>query len=201
MVQKMNRFRMLISLSLMLVLLMMPCMAFAKEVKCDVTLPVKVEVTGKDAPADVEFKVIMTGEDKDTPIPAVTEGTVKGAGEISFGPVSYTLPEDYHYIVVQKKGNAENWTYDETKYLVTVRIVNDEDGGLKSEVWAVKEGSEEKCENIVFVNTYKAPEIPKETPQTGDSTNITFFAGLMMASMLVMAVIVWINYRKSRQYE
>lgn len=201
MVQKMNRFRMLISLSLMLMVLMIPCMVSAAETGCDVTLPVKIEVTGKNAPEDTSFKVIMTGEDKDTPMPEVTSVVAKGAGKISIGPTSYAVPEDYHYVIVQEKGNEEYWTYDETKYLVTVRVVNGEDGKLESEVWAVQDGSQEKCEEIVFKNTYKAPEPPTKAPQTGDQTNLPLFIGLMAASILVMAVIMLISYRKSRWHE
>lgn len=65
-------------------------------------------------------------------------------------------------------------------------MTNIEDGGLTAEVWAVKNKSVEKSEEIKFVNKYEKPEIPKQ-PQTGDETNLTLWMGLYVASLLVAA--------------
>ena len=192
---------MLISLSLMLVIFMIPCVALAEEYSCDVTLPVKVEVTGEDEPADIEFKVILTNEDQDAPMPEQTEGTVKGSGELVFGPMTYTVPDDYQYRISQVKGNEANWTYDTAEYLVTVRVVNNEEGGLEAEVWAVKEGSKDKVDQIRFENKYVAPVIPDQTPQKGDQTNITVLVSLMAVSMLVMAAMIFMSRRNLKDYQ
>ena len=82
---------------LAIVLLAAPGKAFAEENECTVTLPVSVEVSHTSAPADTEFEVLLMSADADAPMPEISSGTVKGAGRIVFGPISYRAPGDYHY--------------------------------------------------------------------------------------------------------
>lgn len=48
-------------------------------------------------------------------------------------------------------------TYDTTAYTVTVRVVNDGNGGLAAEIWAIRDGSQNKTDRIVFENKWQAP--------------------------------------------
>lgn len=198
MIQKWKRFCRGMSLAFVIVLSAMPCFASAKENKCEVTLPVQIETMGDPAPTKEVFEVSLTCTDLNAPMPEIITQTLEGAGEILFGSINYTLPEDYHYVITQKKGTTAHWIYDQAVYEVTVRIVNDEDGELVSEVWAVKNGSLEKCEKITFVNHYEAPAVPSvptNTPQTGDSSSIRFYAGVMAASLFSMLMILWMGSR------
>lgn len=186
-------------MALMLALSAMPCFASEKEDQCEVVLPVQIEITGDSAPAKERFEVSITSKDANTPMPEVTTKTVEGAGQISFGPIDYKLPEDYHYVITQKKGTASPWTYDQTVYEVTVRIVNDQDGMLNAEVWAVRAGSGQKSDQIRFTNRYDAPEIyeaPKIyvtptaiSPHTGDTAVIGIYAGLMGVSLIALLTV------------
>lgn len=199
MIQTMKKFRKGIAMLLLISSWMIPCSAFAGESACEVELPVYVEVTGDKATEPIEFEISLTGEDAQTPMPEICEKKLKDMGEISFGPIRYTVPEDYHYVIRQKIKQEKGWTYDKTMYEVTVRIVNNEEGELVSEIWAVKEGSDEKSDKITFINYYKATTTPTsqdKTPQTGDNTRIYLAAGLMMASLLaILACFGW-YYRK-----
>ena len=202
-----------------LVLLAFPSAAFAEENGCTVTIPTTVEVTETSAPSDTEFKVILTSLDEDAPMPSESVGIVKGAGSMVFGPINYTVPGDYHYSISQEMGNAANYTYDTSKYTVIVRVVNNENGGITAEVWAVKDGASDKADEIVFSNTYTEPEAPEETkapegpktpgnpqkpssqttaPQTGDTMNIHLFAALLSVSVLVM-IILGLWYRRENR--
>lgn len=145
-------------------------------------------------------------------MPEKSNGTVQGPGQIVLGPMTYTVPGDYHYSISQKVGNAANYTYDTSVYSVTVRVVNSEDGGLAAEVWAFKDGGSNKVEEITFSNEYKAPEEPKvpedpkkpvvtTAPQTGDMANVNLFIGLLAASALVLVLIVLKTRRDARRFE
>ena len=212
MILKMKQFRILMCVSLMLALLALPGKAFAEERECTVTIPTLVEVSGTSAPSDTEFEVVLTSLDTGAPMPEKSNGTVQGPGQIVLGPMTYTVPGDYHYSISQKVGNAANYTYDTSVYSVTVRVVNSEDGGLAAEVWAFKDGGSNKVEEITFSNEYKAPEEPKvpedpkkpvvtTAPQTGDMANVNLFIGLLAASALVLVLIVLKTRRDARRFE
>lgn len=212
MVRKIKQFRGLTCILLMLTLLALPGKAFAEERECAVTIPASVEVSGTSAPSDTEFEVVLTSLDTGVPMPEKSNGTVQGSGQIVLGPVTYTVPGDYHYSISQKVGNAANYTYDTSVYSVTVRVVNSEDGGLAAEVWAVKDGASDKVEKITFSNEYKAPEGPKKpedpkkpivitAPQTGDMANVNLFIGLLAASALTLVFVVLKTRRDARRFE
>ena len=212
MVQKIKPFRGWMCFLLMLTLLALPGKAFAAERECTVTIPVFVEVSGTSAPSDTEFEVILTRLHAGAPMPEKSNGTVQGSGQIVFGPITYTVPGDYHYSISQKAGNAANYTYDTSVYAVTVRVVNSEDGGLTAEVWAVKDGGSDKTEAITFNNSYKAPEGPKTpedpkkptvtiVPQTGDTAHVELFIGLLAASALVLVIIGLKTRRDGRRFD
>lgn len=192
---KMKKLRALMCVPMMLALLAFPTKVSAQESGCAVTIPVSVEVSGTSAPADTEFEVVLTSLDAGEPMPESSSAVVKGSGQAEFGPMTYTVPGDYHYSISQKKGNAVNYTYDTSIYTVTVRVVNAENGGLTAEVWAVKDGQSDKADKIVFANEYSAPKAPEkpagptQTPQTGDASNVNLFAALLAASVLVMLII------------
>ena len=212
MVRKIKQFRGLTCILLMLTLLALPGKAFAEERECAVTIPAAVEVSGTSALSDTEFEVVLTSLDTGVPMPEKSNGTVQGSGQIVLGPVTYTVPGDYHYSISQKVGNAANYTYDTSVYSVTVRVVNSEDGGLAAEVWAVKDGASDKVEKITFSNEYKAPEGPKKpedpkkaivitAPQTGDMANVNLFIGLLAASALTLVFVVLKTRRDARRFE
>lgn len=186
------------SLAVVVALYAMPCFASAKEKNCEVILPVRIETTGDSVSTKEMFEVSIASAEPDTPMPKVTTQTIEGDGEISFGPINYTLPEDYHYVITQKKGNASHWSYDQKAYEVTVRIVNNEEDELVSEVWAIKSGSDEKSDKIKFINHYEEPSVPTvptSKPKTGDLSDIRLYVGMMGGSLLIMLVVLWRGLR------
>ena len=145
-----------------LAVLFFPGRVPAAERSCAVSIPVEIRVTGNGAPADEEYRIRIGGEN--VPMPGETEITLKGGGKAQFGPITYSTPGDYRYRISQTAGNAENFTYDTSVYTVTVRVVNNEEDGLSAEIWAVKDGSEDKSTEIVFSNSYKKPVTPEPKP-------------------------------------
>ena len=112
--------------------------------------------------------IVLEPEKADVPMPEQTELQIGKGEKQSFGLVQYEEPEDYHYKIYQKPGNAAYVTYDTTTYDVTVRVTNAEEGELEAVVWCEKEGTKGKSDEIVFTNSVKQP-IPAATP-TGKTT-------------------------------
>lgn len=97
--------------------------------------------------------------------------TIKNGGSASFGPMRYTVPEDYHYRIRQTTEAQENFTYDTAVYNVTVQVVNAENGKLSATVVGGREGSTEKSQSLVFNNSYTAPGGGNENGGGGGGSN------------------------------
>lgn len=159
--------------------------AKAKDYSCSIQIPVTTEVSN-NAPAGTDFHIVMEPIGEDVPMPEVSDIVLTDNANYSFGPITYVTPEDYQYRIYQEKGNAKNFTYDDTVYTVTVRVVNAEDGGLKAVIWAIKDGEENKVDEITFINKYNPP-----TPEvsTGDTANINEIMSIMGISLLCIVFI------------
>ena len=155
--QMMRKLRCLAWFPCLLAFLLLPGSVHAKEYACDVTIPATVQVSGDRIPSGEVYEVVMEAITKGAPEAEKMEEKVTGAGKVTFGPIHYTAPGDYQYRIYQKAGTTKRFTYDNTVYIVTVRVQNDEEGGLAAELWAVKEGTESKIDEVQFQNKYKAP--------------------------------------------
>lgn len=162
-------------LQLLIAVMLFPMQAFAAEYQCSVSVPVEVQVTGDSVPAGNEYTVVLETEKEEpqNPMPEAAELVIKDGGSAEFGPIAYTKPGDYRYTIRQKAGNAEHFSYDDTVFTVTVRVVNDEEnGGLKAEIWAIRDDSENKADAIRFENTYHKPSGPSGgEPHDGGGSN------------------------------
>ena len=155
--QMMRKLRCLAWFPCLLAFLLLPGTVHAKEYACDVTIPATVQVRGDRIPSGEVYEVVMEAITKGAPEAEKMEEKVTGAGKVTFGPIHYTAPGDYQYRIYQKAGTTKRFTYDNTVYIVTVRVQNDEEGGLAAELWAVKEGTTMKNDAVQFQNHYDAP--------------------------------------------
>lgn len=171
----------------------LPICAQAADRSCVVSIPVEVEETA-DFAADESFTIVLEAVGEDVPMPEQKEIIVKVGEKAEFGPITYTIPEDYQYRVYQKTGNNKNFTYDKSIYIVTVRVVNDGMGGLAAEIWAIQDGSQNKTDKISFENIWTQPAV-KTQVKTGDSTNPGVLAAIALCAAAVAAV-SWAARRK-----
>ena len=142
-----------------LAVMLLPMTAFADHYSCTVSIPVEVQVSGSSIPSDVTYKVVMEAVTPNAPMPEAAELTVKKDEKVQFGPITYTVPNDYQYRIYQNSEKKVRFTYDAASYTVTVRVVNGENGTLKAEVWALESDSAtEKTSGISFKNSYTKPE-------------------------------------------
>ncbi|MCF0120098.1 MAG: hypothetical protein HUJ65_00550, partial [Oscillospiraceae bacterium] len=129
--------------------LMVPALA---ENSLGITVPVKVTVTG-NAPATAEtYEITITPDEdneNDTNEEATEELTVSEdddgnlVGTTSF-ELEYTEAGTYKYTITMEEGDADNATYDETVYYLTVTVSEDDDVLSISAVMYDAEGEDEE---------------------------------------------------------
>lgn len=143
-----------------LAVLMIPTVSFAAVPTCTVSIPVevKVEVKRGSVPAEIQYKLELEAVTPGAPMPEVTELTINKDGEkTSFGPITYTIPEDYKYMIRQKFEETNYFTFDAAEYTVTVRVLNDDNGGVYAVFWVGDAQTTDKPTEIAFTNTYYKP--------------------------------------------
>lgn len=154
--------------------------------ECSIAIPISVEVksdTGNIEPEKFEYG--MESMDESPAEVRFASIDVDKVGVIAgrFEAVSYTRPGDYKYRVYQFKGDNKDMLYDTSIYEVTVRVLNTEDGGLNAKVWAVRNESEEKVDEIKFINKHKettqatTEEVRNTTHHTTTNTITRSFIG------------------------
>lgn len=175
------------------VLILFPFRVWAADATCSATIPFESIMQGNPI-EQTASKIILEAEQEGAPLPNQTEIVLKKAGKGEFGPITYTTPGDYRYKVYQKAEDKEYFAYDSTVYTVTVRILNGEEGGLKAEIWAIKEKNQNKADSIKFTNRYQKPDTGGKTNgittggktsmpvKTGDESDRLFWVGMFALS-------------------
>ena len=141
-------------------------------------------------------------------------------------------------VSVEMKGNAGNIKSEVFEYAlepadenssteavfseVTVRVVNTQEGGLAAEVWAVKDQSDQKTDEIKFINQYKETttatteainntihhtttntitesSIGTSSPKTGDKSNVMLWGGIAILSGLCVFFFLFAGKRRKTE--
>lgn len=166
----MRRTRLSAALAVMLVLLLWltPVSAAASA-----QLPLEVEKTLiGDKPAPQETFTFLLEPEGDAPMPEEDTVSITGSGKVTFPPITYDTPEDYHYTLRELPGKTSGYTYDDTVYLLTVQVTTDDAGNLTATLYLSQDGSEGKADKIEFINRYRAPrpDTPEEPGNPDDTT-------------------------------
>ena len=112
-----------------------------------------------------EFSFKLVGEDVESTV------TNDADGKINFDKFEYDEPGTYVYTISEVKGDEAGMTYDKSVFTATVNVVDDGEGNLKASVAFAK--GDKSVEGIVFNNTYKKPETPVPTPDSGTPKTVT----------------------------
>ena len=112
-----------------------------------------------------EFSFKLVGEDIESTV------TNDADGKINFDKFEYDKPGTYVYTISEVKGDEAGMTYDKSVFTATVSVVDDGEGNLKASVAFAK--GDKSVEGIVFNNTYKKPETPVPTPDSGTPKTVT----------------------------
>lgn len=177
----------------------------AGNIRIEVPFKLDVKKTGEMDPGKESFKFVV--ERFGAPVEYVlVQDTVETEGEKTYdGKFVFTISANQvhnlseGFVIRQVKGNAEGWTYDETKFYATPMFADTYTNVAGWRFLKYDENAEfdynNPIEEIGFTNSYNAkkpvtppapqkPESPKtESPKTGDSN----MAGLWIALLFVSA--------------
>lgn len=189
--------------------------------ECSISIPISVEV--KSNTGNVEAEKLEYGMESVDESPAEVKFTSINGNKVGitagrFEAMSYTRPGDYKYRVYQFTGDNKRMLYDTSIYEVTVRVLNAEDGGLNAKVWAVRNESEEKVDEIKFVNKYKEntqatteegrntthhttntitrSSIGSSSAKTGDRSNLLLWSAAAIVSLAYIFLFIFVGRRK-----
>ena len=172
----------------------------AGNIRIEVPFKLTVKKTGEMDPGKESFKFVV--ERFGAPVEYVlVQDTVETEGEKTYdGKFVFTISANQAgnlsegFVIRQVKGNAEGWTYDETKFYATPMFADTYTNVAGWRFLKYDENAEpdynNPIEEIGFTNSYNAkkpvtPPAPQKTesPKTGDSN----MAGLWIALLFVSA--------------
>ena len=178
----------------------------ADYIKIEVPFKLTVKKTGEMDPGKETFKFAIERFGATTEY-VLVQDTVETEGEKTYeGKFIFTIKENQAgnlsegFVIRQVKGNAEGWTYDETKFYAIPMFADTYTNVAGWSFLKYDENAEldynNPIEEIGFTNSYSAkkPVVPSEptestkpddtikSPQTGDTSNMVLWIALLFIS-------------------
>ena len=175
-------------------------------IKIEVPFKLTVKKTGEMDPGKETFKFAIERFGATTEY-VLVQDTVETEGEKTYeGKFIFTIKENQAgnlsegFVIRQVKGNAEGWTYDETKFYAIPMFADTYTNVAGWSFLKYDENAEldynNPIEEIGFTNSYSAkkPVVPSEpteptkpddtikSPQTGDTSNMVLWIALLLVS-------------------
>lgn len=166
------------------------------------SLPVTVKVTGTKPKTDEAYEIVLQADDKAFPMPEGSVNgkytmTITGAGTAKLPAIAFDHVGTFTYTIRQKAGTNKNGTYDDTVYSLSVTATNTADyASFELTVVLETKDSQEKLDDVVFTNKYKAEST---SVKTGDESNPMLYVGLVFVG-LAMFLVLFLTRRK-KEYE
>ena len=176
----------------------------ADYIKIEVPFKLTVKKTGEMDPGKETFKFAIERFGATTEY-VLVQDTVETEGEKTYeGKFIFTIKENQAgnlsegFVIRQVKGNAEGWTYDETKFYAIPMFADTYTNVAGWSFLKYDENAEldynNPIEEIGFTNSYSAkkPVVPSEpteptkpddtikSPQTGDTSNMVLWIALLL---------------------
>ena len=178
----------------------------AGNIRIEVPFKLDVKKTGEMDPGKESFKFVVERFGATTEY-VLVQDTVETEGEKTYeGKFIFTIKENQAgnlsegFVIRQVKGNAEGWTYDETKFYAIPMFADTYTNVAGWSFLKYDENAEldynNPIEEIGFTNSYSAkkPVVPSEpteptkpddtikSPQTGDTSNMVLWIALLLVS-------------------
>ena len=174
-------------------------------IKIEVPFKLTVKKTGEMDPGKETFKFAIERFGATTEY-VLVQDTVETEGEKTYeGKFIFTIKENQAgnlsegFVIRQVKGNAEGWTYDETKFYAIPMFADTYTNVAGWRFLKYDENAEldynSPIEEISFTNSYNAkkpvtPPAPQpESPKTGDSSNLIGWLAALFVSGGVLTVL------------
>lgn len=196
----------ILTLLLLNLLIMNNSVVYAAEHQMSVELAVKQTIEYENTATEQFNKTgtyELTGLTEEAPMPEGSEHnayafSIDGVDETVKIPMVYTHGGMYQYQLTQTTKKQDAYTYDETKYKITVYVKNSENGGLVAEVMA-ENGSGKKCGEITFLNKYERKgdthQQGKDTVKTSDETTMSIWLLMLGCSAFMILFIGTVKKR------
>ena len=178
----------------------------ADYIKIEVPFKLTVKKTGEMEPGKETFKFVVENFGALTDY-VLVQDTIETEGAKTYeGKFIFTIRENQAgnlsegFVIRQVKGNAEGWTYDETKFYAIPMFADTYTNVAGWSFLKYDENAEldynNPIEEIGFTNSYSAkkPVVPSEpteptkpddtikSPQTGDTSNMVLWIALLLVS-------------------
>lgn len=170
--------------------------AMAQELPLSVQIDAEITAEGTlPEPAD-NCVLRMTADDAANPMPNGQKGgsydlTVANAGKATFPAMTFDKLGVYTYTIQQIAGSYADCKYDARVYVLTVSVVNGENGGYEVSVSMRESDKTEKTGAAVFHNVYKTVVTPPgKVTETGVSDMWPWYIGGSAALLIVAFFIV-----------
>lgn len=187
----------------------------AGNIRIEVPFKLNVKKTGEKDPGKETFKFAV--ERFGAPVEyTVVQDTVETNGEKTYdGKFIFTIRANLAgnlsegFVIRQVKGNAEGWTYDETKFYAIPTFADSYSNGAAWSFLKYDENAEldynNPIEEIGFTNSYNAkkpvtPPSPQnnESPKTGNGSMIgLWFALLFVSGAAMTGTVMYSRKRKA----
>ena len=188
----------------------------ADYIKIEVPFKLTVKKTGEMDPGKETFKFAIERFGATTEY-VLVQDTVETEGEKTYeGKFIFTIKENQAgnlsegFVIRQVKGNAEGWTYDETKFYAIPMFADTYTNVAGWRFLKYDENAEldynSPIEEISFTNSYNAkkpvtPPAPQpESPKTGDSSNLIGWLAALFVSGGVLTLL-GMNGKKRKESE
>lgn len=163
---------------LFLLILIQPGLALGQAQDClGLEIPIEVRLEGAPLFYGKDFQLILQAEDG-SPLPQGADNNIyrmliRGGSLSSFPRISFDSPGHYSYRIYQSCDEGDSIICDRRVYLITCYALSD-DGDLFKVISYRQVGQPNKCEEIVFENTYDSSGVkdlmpisvtPEENPE------------------------------------
>ena len=188
----------------------------AGNIRIEVPFKLDVKKTGEMDPGKETFKFVV--ERFGAPVEYVlVQDTVETEGEKTYeGKFIFTIGANQAgnlsegFVIRQVKGNAEGWTYDETKFYAMPMFADTYTNVAGWRFLKYDENAEldynNPIEEISFTNSYNAkkpvtPPAPQpESPETGDSSMTGLWIALLFVSGAALTGTILYSHKKRVNY-
>jgi hypothetical protein len=115
--------------------------------------------------------------------------TVRGSGDVDFGPILFCEPGAYYYTITRKGELSNGPEIDKSKYRVMIAMLSD--GESEMVIW---DETGAKVEKIIYTDYFSEPSVPQtridDPPGTGDEYSAEIIVDFALVCLAAAAALI-----------